>query len=107
MIIGTSRKLHQNESGEFIWAHFKISGEAIEQKTSVKYLRITLDNQLKWKDHIKLVSSNVSRAIGMIKYAKKVLPTSLLKVLFLGLVERHFRYCYSILGSCRSLHDKP
>ena len=26
---------------------------------------------MKWKDHISLLSSKVSRAIGMIKYAKK------------------------------------
>ena len=56
MIIGTNRTLHQSNSGELIQAHFKISGEAIEQKTSVKYLGVILDNQMKWKDHINLVS---------------------------------------------------
>ena len=100
MMIGTNRKLHQRNSGELIQAHFKISGEAIEQKVSVKYLGVILDNQMKWKDHINLVSSKVSRAIGMIKYAKKVLPTNLLKMLYLGLVEPHLRYCCSVWGAC-------
>ena len=100
MITGTNRKLHQSNRQKLIQAHFKISGEAIEQKTSVKYLGVILDNQMKWKDHISLVSSKVSRAIGMIKYAKKVLPTNLLKMLYLGLVEPHFRYCCSVWGSC-------
>ena len=72
MTIGTNRKLHQSNSGELIQVHFKISGEAIEQKISVKYIGVILDNEMKWKDHISLVSSKVSRAIGMIKYAKKV-----------------------------------
>ena len=40
MIIGTNRKLHQNKSRELIQAHFKISGEAIEQKISVKQLGV-------------------------------------------------------------------
>ena len=101
MIIGTNRKLHQSNSGELIQAHFKISGEAIEQKTSVKYLGVILDDQMKWKDHINLVSSKVSiRAIGMIKYAKKVLLTNLLKMLYLRLVEPHLRYCCSVWGAC-------
>ena len=100
MIIGTNRKLHQSNSGELIQAHFKISGEAIEQKTCVKYLGVILDNQMKWKDHISLISLKVSRAIGMIKYAKKVLPTNLLKMLYLGLVEPHLRYCCSVWGAC-------
>ena len=91
MIIGTNRKLHESDSGELIQAHFKISGEAIEQKTRVKYLGVVLDNQMKWKDHISLISSKVSRAFGIIKYAKKVLPLNLLKMLYLELVEPHFR----------------
>ena len=71
MIIGTNQKLHESNSGEIIQAHFEISGEAIEQKTSAKYLGVILDNQMKWKDHINLISSKISRTIGIIKYAKK------------------------------------
>ena len=91
MIIGTNRKLHESNSGELIQARFKISEEAIEQKTSVKYLGVILDNQMKWKDHISLISSKVSRNFGIMKYAKKVLPLNLLKMLYLRLVEPHFR----------------
>ena len=60
MTIGTNRTLHQSNSGELVQAHFKRSGKAIEQKTSVKYLGVILDNQMKWKDHINFISSNVS-----------------------------------------------
>ena len=48
--LGTNRKLHQCNSGELIQTHFKISGEEIEQKKSIKYLGVILDNQMKWKD---------------------------------------------------------
>ena len=82
--MGSNRKLHQSHSLELIQTHFKISGEATEQKISVKCLEVTLYNQMKWKDHIILVASKVYRAIGMEKYAKKVLPTNLLKMLCLG-----------------------
>ena len=98
--IGTSRKPHESNSGQLIQAHLKISGEAIEQIKSVKYLEVALDNQMKWKDDIGHISSKVSRAIGMIKCAKKVLPTNSLKMIYLGLVEPHFRYCSSVWGSC-------
>ena len=40
MIIDTDRKLHESDSRELIQEHFKISGEAIEHRTSAKYLRI-------------------------------------------------------------------
>ena len=100
MVIGTNRKLHQRDSGDLIQAHFKISGEETEQKTSVKYLGVILDNEMKWKGHISLVSSKVSRAVGMMKCAKKVLPTNLFKMLYLGQVEPRFRYCCSVWGLC-------
>ena len=71
MIIGTNRKLHHSNSGELLQAHFKISGETIEQKKSVKYPGVILENHMKWKDHINHTLSKVSRTIGMIKYTKK------------------------------------
>jgi len=40
MIIGTNRILYESDSRELIQTHFQISGEAIEQKTSVKYLGV-------------------------------------------------------------------
>ena len=95
-----NRKLHESDSGELIQAHFKTSGETIEQKTSVKYLGVIFDNQMKWKDHISLTPSKASRAIGIIKYAKKVLPLNFLRMLYVELVEPHFRYFCSSWGSC-------
>ena len=77
-----------------------ISGEQIEQKPSVKYLGVHIDNKLKWKDHIKAVASKVARAIAMIRHAKKFLPKHTLKVLYQGLVEPHLRFCCSVWGTC-------
>ena len=37
-------------------------------------------------------------AIAMLKYAKKVLPTNFLKMIYLGLIEPQFRYCCSVWG---------
>ena len=35
----------------------------------------------------------------MINYAKKVLPTDTLKLLYRRLIEPHLRFCYSIWGN--------
>ena len=48
----------------------------------------------------KAVASKVTRAIAMIRYAKKFLPKHTLKVLYQGLVEPHFRFCCSVWGTC-------
>ena len=72
--------------------NFTLHGEPIQHKNATKYLGVQIDNQLKWKDHISQVSSKVVHAIGYIKYARKFLPRETLRMLYLGLVEPHFRY---------------
>ena len=83
-------------TAEPLRAYFVISGERIEQKPSVKYLGVHIDNKLKWKDHIKAVASKVTRAIAMNRHSKKFLPKHTLKMLYQGLVEPHFRFCCSV-----------
>ena len=55
---------------------------------------------LKWKDHIKAVASNVTRAIALIRYIKIVILKHTLKMLYQELVEPHFRFCCSVWGTC-------
>ena len=75
MLTGKRNALQDKSNGELLWTNFKISEELIDQETCVKYLGIQIDNQLKWKEHVASVSLKVSRAIGMIKYAKKFFCT--------------------------------
>ena len=99
MIMGTKRKL-TDENGENLLPNFTLDGEPFQHKNVTKYLEVQIYNQLKWKDHIFQVSSKVVRAIGNIKYARKLLPRKTLRMLYLGLVEPHFRYSCSVWGSC-------
>ena len=48
----------------------------------------------------KAVRSRISRSLGFLKYAKKLLPKHTLCQMYRGIVEPHFRYCCSVLGSC-------
>ena len=89
-----------DKNGEKLLSNFTLDGEPIQHKNATKYLGAQIDNQLKWKDHISQVSSKVVRAIGYIKYARKFLPRETLRMLYLELVEPHFRYCCSVWGSC-------
>ena len=47
-----------------------------------------------------IVSSIVVRAVGYIKHARHFLSRETLKVLYLGLIEPHFRFCYIVWSSC-------
>ena len=70
------------ENGEKLLSNFTIDGELIQRRNSTKYLGVYIDNQLKWKGHIFQVSSKIVRAIGYIKYARKLLPRETLIMLY-------------------------
>ena len=51
-----------------------------------------------WDEHIKALRSKVSRSLGFLKYAKKLLPKHTLSQMYRGIAEPHFRYCCSMWG---------
>ena len=66
-------------------------------------MRLLCDT-LNWKEHIKTVSTKVSRAIGFLKHAKTFLPRETFNTLYTGIVEPHLRYCCSVWG-CAGLTE--
>ena len=76
----------------------KIRDNELEVVQKTKYLGVKIDSSLDWKEHIKSVSTKISRAIGFLKHAKSFLPLESLKTLYTGIVEPHFRYCCSVWG---------
>ena len=46
---------------------------------SNKYLGVQIDSELKWREHITFAIGKISRAMGMLKYAKKYLPLEIVK----------------------------
>ena len=75
---------------------------SVEVASNTKYLGVQLDEHLSWKEHIKVVTVKASRAIGLLKYAKKYLPIAVVKTLYSSIVEPHFQYCCSVWGCCNS-----
>ena len=70
-------------------------GEELDVVKKVKYLGVNVDKSLDWKEHIKAISSKVSKALGPLKHAKKFLPESSVRSLYISIVELHFRHCCS------------
>ena len=102
MLIGTRHIINDKSTTEPLRAKFVISGEPIEQKPSVKYLGVHIDNKLKWKDYLK-DTAKVTKYIAMIRHTKKLIPKHTLEVLYPRLVESHFRLCCSVWEHVESL----
>ena len=78
----------------------EILGSELEVVTKTRYLGAKVDNNLAWNEHIKVIFSKFSRAIGFLKYARSILPIASVKKLYTRIVEPHLHYCCSGCGCC-------
>ena len=101
MLVSTKQK-HNLLKNRNEHLELKIRDNELEVVQKTKYLGVQIDNSLNWKEHIKTVSTKVSRAIGFLKHAKTFLLQETLKILYTGIVEPHFRYCCSVWGCAGS-----
>ena len=101
-IISTKQK-EKSLSGNNKELSLKIKEEPIDIVLSTKNLGIQMDRNLDWKGHIKALSSNISRAIGLLKHAKRFLPHDTLKTMYTGIVEQHLRFAALFGGNCGTM----
>ena len=104
MLVSTKQKhkMLESQNEKLI---LKIRNKELDKVQNTKYLGLQIDSSLVWKEHIKTVSTKVSRAVGFLKYAKSFLPVTSLKTLYMGIVEPHFQYCCSVWGCCGSMES--
>ena len=69
-----------------------IKGLKIEQATSSTYLGITLDENLKWSNHIDFVYRKIIRFTGIFYKMRYLMPFPCLKNLYFALVYPHILY---------------
>ena len=62
-----------------------INDREIKQITSIKYLRVLIDEHLTWKERITVIENKVSKNLGLLYTARKVLDSTALKNLFFPL----------------------
>ena len=75
MLLGTRNKTNQSKD------KFKLSTDDTEVKevSTFKFLGITVDQNLTWKNHVDDLAKKCSRSIGILHKVKQFLPESALK----------------------------
>jgi len=75
MILGSSINLKQHHTdNEDSKINLHVNEDNLARIGSNKYLGVQIDSELKWREHITFAIGRISRAMGMLKYAKKYLP---------------------------------
>ena len=75
MILGSSSNLKKQDidNGD-PKINLHINEDNLDIIESNKYLGVHIDSELKWREHITFAIGKISRAMGMLKYAKNISP---------------------------------
>lgn len=71
---------------------------SLERVSTLKYLGITLDNNLNFKEHVKILCNRVRKLIYVFKNLRHVADPALLKRIYQALCQSLLTYCISSWG---------
>ena len=99
MVVGSRPNLKKISDKKVQSSTFVVDDSQIEIGEKAKYLGVQLDQDLVSDEHVRYVCTKVSRALGFLKYVKKLLPQEILGHIYRGIVEPYFHYCSLMWGS--------
>ena len=76
LIIFNNKKQHRTD------VHIVLNGANIEQATHTTFLGVTIDENLTWREHIKMVETKVSKSIAVLYKTMHVLDCQALHVTY-------------------------
>jgi Reverse transcriptase (RNA-dependent DNA polymerase) len=71
---------------------------SIKRTKTFKYLGLTLDQNLRWKDHIENLGKKISNASAILWKLRRLLPQKIKKLIYDTLVQSHLSFMTSIWG---------
>ena len=79
----------------------------LSQVTFTKFLGVILDDKLKWTHHISYIKNKISKGMGIMLKARKVLKKMVLLQLYHSCVTPYLIYCLEIWGNASVIHLQP
>ena len=89
-MVTLGRKYKEKEIRE---AKLVLQGLELQPETTVPYLGISLDYQLKWNEHIKKLRAKCFRGMAQLRRVCRDLPFAVRKKLYCALIQPHTDYC--------------
>ena len=75
------------------------NNQVMKRQSSIKFLGILLDENLSWKEHLKLTENKTAKNIGLIYNAKPYLNKDSLLALYFSYVHSYINYANLVWGS--------
>ena len=97
--ISTSQMQHdaaENKRSSKIQANYTLEGTVLEYVESIKYLGVTVTNDLKWNTHISNVCTKENRTLGFLRRNLYSCPPDVKEAAYKGLVRPVLEYGSSV-----------
>ena len=76
-----------------------INGGPIKRVKEVKYLGVTVEENLTWNDQYKNLKGKIKSALSSLRKLKNILPQTKLDQVYKALLDSHLRYSDELWGS--------
>ena len=96
-----------NRSSLLNYGQLSLNSSLLSSTSKTLFLGVTLDNSMKFNSHIDIISSKISKSIGIIFKLAPFLPTRTLINLYYSLIYPYFIYCNLVWGGTYSTHLDP
>jgi hypothetical protein len=83
---------HNTQNKEPVLPHVIYEGRDITYNTETKFLGIHINENMKWNNHIKYVSSKLNTSYYMVSSLKNVMSPYVLRTMYFACFHVHLRY---------------
>jgi hypothetical protein len=81
-----------------------INGHNLERVETTQFLGVKIDSKLSWMPHIQYIKGKISKGIGIIAKARKVLSITSLITMYYCFIYPYLTYCVEVWGSTCSTY---
>ena len=103
----TSYMCFSNSSNVSDLPNLELNGVPNERRSSVLFLGVTIDENLKFDLHINNIVTKISKNIGILYKLRQYLPISVLKSIYYSFINSYLSYCPVVFGNAFDTHLKP
>ena len=94
--IPTSQMQHDAADKKTIQASYTLEGAVLENVDNIKYLGVTITNDLKWNTHISNICTKANRSLGFLRRTLFSSPQNVKEAAYKGMVRPILEYGSSV-----------
>ena len=98
-IIFSNRRYFHSESSSLF-----LCNDKIKYASSCKFLGVIIDSNLSFNDHIRHISSKISKSVGIFRILQRYLPKNVLLNIYYSLIYPYLTYANIIWGGTHECH---